>query len=407
MQRRVAVTADRIRHADPALNVPTSVDDTLVSLLTVHMISWESLHDRYGPLLALVRTLVGVGPNCDRYLEIWPPAFRTYNIMVPNFLNLPFSIFGVGGLPADVVGMGMYVASRTAECPYCCSAHSCSFALRRGASPEKMAQALVGGSAPFTPGELATIAVARSLARVPCELTASERTALTRTFGPKQAEWIVLGVVMMGYLNKFMNAIGVELEPATVAEVSTTLGADWSAGTAGRALDPTLRRVPPPAADTLGTKLRIVPQLPTALRLDQGWQRGVPSRWSAVGTFLRDRRRRCGLPERQMPARPAVTRRRALRCGSPGRRPPALLRSTPPLSRPVGRVASPLLRSWSSWRGSLCCRCCTASPATSTSSSTDTSDASSNSGPTAAYRHRLPPPTRRTSTARVRERRRS
>ena len=264
----------------------TSADDTLAALLADHRVPWATLHDRYGPLLELVHTLIGVVPNCDPYLEIWEPAFRTYNILVPNFLNVPFSIFGVRSAPADVVGMGMYVSSRAAECPYC-SAHGCSFALRRGASAEKMAQALVGGET-FTPGELATVAMARSLARIPCELTAAEREALERCYPPDRAEWIVLGVVMMGFLNKFMNAIGVELEATTVAEVATTLGADWTPGKAGRDLDPAARSLPP-RADTLRTKLRIVPHMPTALRLDTKWQRGVPGKWPAVGAFLRER----------------------------------------------------------------------------------------------------------------------
>lgn len=77
--------------------VPTTPDDTLVPLLREHMVPWDVLQERYGPLLELVRTLLGVVPNCDQYLEIWEPAFRTYNIMVPNFFNLPFSIFGSGG----------------------------------------------------------------------------------------------------------------------------------------------------------------------------------------------------------------------------------------------------------------------------------------------------------------------
>ena len=279
---------DGVHPIELSPRLPTSGDNTLVPLLAEHMVPWETLHKRYGPLLELVRTLVGVFPNCDRYLEIWEPAFRTYNIMVPNFLNLPFSVFGVGGAPAGIVGLGMYVASRTAECPYC-SAHSCSFALRRGASAETVAQAIVGGTASFTPGELATVAVARSLARIPCELTYSERDELTRCFGRSKAEWIVLGVVMMGFLNKFMDTVGVELESETVAEVSTTIDKGWSPGKAGRALDPAARRTPPPPADTLRTKLRIVPFMPTALRLDRLWLRGVPGAWPAVGAFLRKR----------------------------------------------------------------------------------------------------------------------
>ena len=261
---------------------------TLASLLHDDLVSWDVLERRYGSLLELVRVLLGVVPNCDRYLEIWPPGFRSYNVMVPNFLNLPAPIVGVGGAPGDVVGLGMYVASRVAECPYC-TAHSCSFALRRGASAQKVAQALVADRTSFAPGELATVAVARALARVPSELTAAERDELLRAYGPKHAEWIVLGIVMMGFLNKFMNAIGVELEQPVASEVCTTLGSDWEPGAAGAQLDPALPPAAPPSADGLSTKLRVIPLLPSALRLDARWQRGVPGRWPAAGTFLRQR----------------------------------------------------------------------------------------------------------------------
>jgi alkylhydroperoxidase family enzyme len=283
-----ALAGDGATPADRVVDRPSSFEDTLVPLLRDQMVPWETLEKRHRAMLELVRLLLGVVPNCDQYLEIWPPAFRTYNVMVPNLLNLPFSVLGIGGAPAGVVGMSMYVASRVAECPYC-SAHTCSFALRRGASPEKMAQALVTEDAGFSRGELATIAVARSLARIPCELTAAERDELRNVYGAKRAEWIVLGATMMGFLNKFMDAIGVELEQAVVAEVRTTMGRDWSPGKAGAALDPRAATKPPPPADGLLTKVRIVPLLPAALRTDARWQRGVPGAWPAVGDFLRER----------------------------------------------------------------------------------------------------------------------
>jgi len=50
--------------------------------------------------------------------------------------------------------------------------------MRRGATPEKVAAALLPSRGSFSRGELATIAVARSLARVPCELTDAERVEL-------------------------------------------------------------------------------------------------------------------------------------------------------------------------------------------------------------------------------------
>jgi alkylhydroperoxidase family enzyme len=283
-----ALAGDGAAPADRVVDRPSSVEDTLVPLLRDQMVPWETLEERHRAMLELVRLLLGVVPNCDQYLEIWPPAFRTYNIMVPNLLNLPFSVLGIGGPPAGVVGMGMYVASRTAECPYC-SAHTCSFALRRGASPEQLAHALATEDAGLSRGELATIAVARSLACIPCELAPAERDELIRVYRPRRAEWIVLGAAMMGFLNKFMDAIGVELEQAVVAEVRTTMGRDWSPGKAGAALDPRAAMKPPPPADGLLTKLRIVPRLPAAVRKDARWQRGVPGVWPAVGDFLRER----------------------------------------------------------------------------------------------------------------------
>jgi alkylhydroperoxidase family enzyme len=262
---------------------------SLAPLLHDSMVDWEVLRHDYGPLLGLVETLLGVVPNCDQYLEIWPPAFRSYNLMVPNLLNLPVPIFGLGGPPPGTVGLAMYVASRTAECPYC-SAHTCSFALRRGADPATVAVALMPErAASLSPGELAAIALSRSLSRIPCELTAAEKAELVAAYGERGAEWIALGAVMMGFLNKFMDAIGVELEPVVVAEVTETMGADWSPGKAGAGLNPTMPGRPAPPADGLRTKLRVVPLLPAAIRLDRRWQQGTPSRWPAVGAFLAER----------------------------------------------------------------------------------------------------------------------
>ena len=249
---------------------------TLTSLLVDAMPTWDELHDRYGALLNLVNNVLGVVPNCDRYLEIWPPAFRTYNVIVPNLLNLPAPVLGIGGAPADVVGLAMYVASRTAQCPYC-SAHSCSFAMRRGAPPEKVAAALLPDRAGFTRGELAAVTVARSLARVPCALTIAERDELCDVFGDDHAEWIVLAIAMMGFLNKFMDAVGVELEQSVVSEVARTMGADWSPGKAGALLDPESPLQAPPAKDGLRTKLRMIPLLPAVIATTGGHSAAFPA----------------------------------------------------------------------------------------------------------------------------------
>ena len=141
----------------------------------------------------------------------------------------------------------------------------------------------------FSRGELAAIAVARSLARIPCELTAAERAELVDVYGERKAEWVALGAVMMGFLNKFMDAIGVELEQSVVSEVSATMGPDWSSGKAGTLLDPAAPERPAPAADGLRTRLRLLPLMPAAIRFDRRWQRETPSRWPDVAAFLSER----------------------------------------------------------------------------------------------------------------------
>src|SRR5262249_24860589 len=134
----------------------------LLPLLKPAAVPLSTLHSRYGSLLELVRILIGVVPSCDPYLEIWPAAFRTYNVMVPNFLTLPFLVWGLG-VRKDIVGLGMYAASREAGCAYC-SAHTCSFAVRRGTLIDKVAGALDGATSSYSAEERAVIDVARALA---------------------------------------------------------------------------------------------------------------------------------------------------------------------------------------------------------------------------------------------------
>ena len=266
-------------------SLEATVPASLTPLLRDSMLDWDVLDGRYHGLLRVVRMLIGVVPNCDRYLEIWPPAFLTYNVMVPNLLNLPVPLFGVGGPPPEVVGLAMYVSSRAAGCSYC-SAHCCSFALRRGAAPDKIAAALLPEHGSFSRGELAAVAVARSLGRVPSELTAAERDELIDVYGERHAEWIALGAVMMGFLNKFMDAIGVELEQSTVAEVIDIMGVGWSPGKSGADLDPKLSPKPAPPADGLRTRLGLLPLLPAVIRFDRRAQQDTPKRWPDVGMYL-------------------------------------------------------------------------------------------------------------------------
>jgi alkylhydroperoxidase family enzyme len=256
----------------------------LVELLEKDAVPFATLHTRYGSLLELVRKLIGVVPNCDPYLEIWPTAFRTYNVMVPNLLNLPFLVWGLGA-PRSAVGLAVYVSSRAAGCPYC-SAHTCSFALRRGATLDEVASALDHDQT-LSAANRAAVRVARALAVVPTTIDDEARADLRRHFSEGDAEWLVLSVAMTGWLNKMMDALGVPLEEPTASEVNGVIAP--SGWTPGQHVKGTVQTGAPPRADSFMTRLSVIRYAPEALKLDKVWTEGVPDRWPAVGDFLRQK----------------------------------------------------------------------------------------------------------------------
>ena len=260
------------------------VEDTLSAMLQAEAVPMAALHARYGSLLELVRRILGVVPNCDPYLEIWPPAFRTYNVMVPNLLNLPLMVWGLGA-PRSTLGLAMYVSSRTAGCAYC-SAHSCTFALRGGATVDQVASALDSQPA-LSEADRAAVRVARSLAVVPTTIDDEARAALRRHFSETDAEWVVLAIAMMGWLNKTMDALGIPLEDSTASEVNAVIAA--SGWTPGQHMQGAVVAGDPPRADSLASRLGLIRYAPRAIKLDKAWTAGVPDRWPAVGEYLRHR----------------------------------------------------------------------------------------------------------------------
>ena len=198
---------------------------TLAQSIEPASVSFDELEREYRPMLRLVEQLIGVVPNCDPVLEIWPPGFRTYNLLVPNLLNLPVALLGQGA-PKDLVGLAMYVASRAAECMYC-SAHTCSFALRRGTTPD----ALVGN---YSAVEAAVARVAEGISTVPVSVTKADIAELESHLPREDIEWVVLSAAMMGFLNKFMDTMGIELEEAAVSDVEDLIGpTGWKVGKHG------------------------------------------------------------------------------------------------------------------------------------------------------------------------------
>ena|SRR5215203_355863 len=252
---------------------------TLAAELQSASVDFGTLHRRYHPMLALVKEMIGIVPNCDTVLEIWPTGFRSYNLLVPNLFNLPNSVFGNKSFKASM-GLAMYASSKAAACAYC-TAHTCSFALRRGASSD----AIKGTR---TPKEQAVVALAEGLARIPAELSLDDVRAAKEYFSSSEVEWLALSVSMMGFLNKFMDAMGIELEQDAINDTAPVLAqTSWNPRKHVNG-EYKITKATTPKQDSLLTYLRIIRQAPGAVALEKKWTRGVPDDYPAAGEYLKE-----------------------------------------------------------------------------------------------------------------------
>ena len=282
---------------------------TLAEALDPYAVSFDVLRQRNRPLLAVTDKLLGVVPNSHRYLAIWPTGFRTCNLLVPTFLNMPSLVLGAGE-QKKLVGLVMYASSRAAQCAYC-SAHSCSFALRRGASEPAIAHALDSQSidSGFGARQRAALGVADAVGRLPDSLTAAQRDEFLHRFSDSEVERLVLAIALMGFLNKFMDATGMPLEDAPLHEATRILApTGWNpgkhhSGSVESRPEGRSGRV----GDSLRTKLGLVPLMPSLIARELRWTAGVPSRWPEVGHYLKER---SGL---DLPVLSKLSSRRAVR----------------------------------------------------------------------------------------------
>ena len=256
---------------------------TLAQHLEPDIVQLDELHGTYGPMLHIVRELIGVVPDCDTYLEIWPAGFRTYNLCVPNFLNLPASVVSRGSLKAHM-GLAMYTSSRAAECPYC-AAHTCSYALRRGAS----AGAVDGSSR--TDLEQAVVTLAETMASEPSNWDRSIVDELGQHLDADEIEWVAMSVGMMGFLNKFMDAISVPLEVEAINDVAELIEpTGWDLGRSGWRNGSVERATAKIPVDSAGLYARMIRQGPKATLIERGWTKHLPASAPDLRRYLRETR---------------------------------------------------------------------------------------------------------------------
>jgi alkylhydroperoxidase family enzyme len=208
---------------------------TLEFALRQHAVPLAEMHKKYPSVLNVVNRILGLVPRCDGYLEIWPPAFVTYNILVPNLFDIPRCDLGLG-IPPALRSLVAHVASRTYGCNYC-SAHTAVMGTifrGPGGNLTRNADALDSAAADrFSAAERAAMDWAASLAHVPADVTAETRLAVARQFSIVDEESIALAVTVMGFLNRFMDTIGMVLEWEALKTSEEHLGrTGWKPGIA-------------------------------------------------------------------------------------------------------------------------------------------------------------------------------
>lgn len=286
-------------HVDVTYLKSMDVDEgCLFSILQPHIVPMEEISSRgYYSVLSLVQHMIGIQPTCDMVLEIWPPAFECYNIIVPNFLNFPAVLFGApGAIDKKLMSLAMYASSRANECAYCTS-HCCSFSIRRGVDPMILRNLVKemdnDENGALTPEEMCTAKLAYGLGTVPCSLDIGTVKEANKLFTPAQLEWLVAATAMFGYYNKVMDGLGVPLEVSAYQETVSHMDADYKLGAASEMLrnDPgaKMQRKPPPEVDDWTVYIDVIYQglrPGGAMSLDKKLLKGVPTKTAECSAYL-------------------------------------------------------------------------------------------------------------------------
>jgi uncharacterized peroxidase-related enzyme len=181
----------------------------------------------FADLFAAAEARMGFTPNSLKTMARRPEMLRA-------FVAFFGTVAGPGAVSAELKQLIAHIASAAAGCRYC-QAHTGHMAERLGAAAEKVAAVWDHEASPlFSAAEKAALALAQAAAEVP-NRAGPEHFARAREFyDDGQLVEIVAMVSVFGFLNRWNDTIGTELEDSPLAFAEAHLGGvGWEVGKHG------------------------------------------------------------------------------------------------------------------------------------------------------------------------------
>ena len=174
----------------------------------------EDAGDQEAMLTAIEQTM-GYLPNNLLIMAHWPE-------LLSAFSGLGGTILHTGVIGAELKQLMAMVASTAHGCKYC-QAHTSHAAHQHGASHDKVTAVFEFESSPlFTDRERAALRLAWHGALQPNQVSDADFEALRRHFNDKEIVELVSVISLFGFLNRWSDTMGSELE-ATPKEFADTL----------------------------------------------------------------------------------------------------------------------------------------------------------------------------------------
>jgi alkylhydroperoxidase family enzyme len=196
-------------------------------------------------------------PSWEEVERGLPPGFTTPNRVIWNLVCLGLqpelaaawetylrtSAMETADKMDRVFGQSLFwVTTRAVNCPYCMGHCEMGLDLAGMSKPEiaRRTRLLAGDDwSSFPPEEQGAYALARKLARTPCEISAEDTHALERDFGPERAIVVLTAACRGHYMTRISNGFQLSLERDNVFR-------EWYFGTSLAAANPS-----PPATVSL------------------------------------------------------------------------------------------------------------------------------------------------------------